>query len=514
MSVEFRITRGARAGVAERFEKSVVTIGRHPMNDLRFDAAKDLDVSSRHAELRSVGNRHTLHDLGSTNGTYVNGQRIIVESVLTDGDVVGFGADGPQASFHVLSVQPEPAKPAPEPWIPAARADGRPATPPSTPSSSPPRRPTAAVPPSRPVPPPASPPASPVAGGGDVLATRLPTQARARKNTEVRIAEAVKKQTSTLRRVVIGLGALLVVGGGLTTWVLARTSAASREQIARLLAANDSLARSLESRLAQTGLADSALKVARAESEQLAAQLRARQQSGGDVSGLMAEMRTSQARTATIARMDHAAVAEANRAAVVFLAVEWPDKTSTSGTGFNILPTGLVVTNRHVVRQRDGTRAQRVALAFDGTQGAWLSATVEYVSETDELALLRIDRGGTYPVVSGIARDASNLRVGDPIAILGYPLGASTAGMNGAIDNLRPVATLNVGTVSKSLEETLQLDTYAAQGSSGSPVFDARGLVVGVLYGAATESNGRMVYSVPSARLAAQLPTDAAGVVR
>jgi hypothetical protein len=35
-----------------------------------------------------------------------------------------------------------------------------------------------------------------------------------------------------------------------------------------------------------------------------------------------------------------------------------------------------------------------------------------------------------------------------------------------------------------------------------------------VLYGAAAESGGRIVYTVPSARLAAQLPKDAAGVVR
>ena len=54
MAVEFRITRGARAGARERFDKTIVAIGRHPINDLRFDAERDLDVSSRHAELRAV----------------------------------------------------------------------------------------------------------------------------------------------------------------------------------------------------------------------------------------------------------------------------------------------------------------------------------------------------------------------------------------------------------------------------------------------------------------------------
>ena len=46
MAIEFRITRGARAGARERFEKSVITIGRHPMNDLRFDAAQTREVVS------------------------------------------------------------------------------------------------------------------------------------------------------------------------------------------------------------------------------------------------------------------------------------------------------------------------------------------------------------------------------------------------------------------------------------------------------------------------------------
>jgi pSer/pThr/pTyr-binding forkhead associated (FHA) protein/S1-C subfamily serine protease len=516
MSVEFRITRGARAGAVERFEKSVVTIGRHPMNDLRFDAVKDLDVSSRHAELRSVGNRHVLHDIGSTNGTYVNGQRIIAECQLADGDLVGFGADGPQLSFHVLAVLPEAPPPAQEPWVPAARAGERPKTPPGQ-APQPPRPPAArTAPPAAGTRPPSSPAqgARTVASDADLLATRLPGQGRPRKNTEVRIAEAVKERTSTLRRVVIALVALVIVGGGATVWVLARTSAAARDQIARLLAANDSLARSLEQRLAQTGLADSALKAAQAESQRLAAALRARQQSGGDVAALTAEMRQAQTRTANIAGMDYSAVTEANRPAVVFIAVEMPDKSASSGTGFNILPSGLIVTNRHVVQARTGTRAQRVAVAFDGTQGAWITATIEYVSDTDELALLRLTRPGPYPVVSGIAQSGAGIRIGAPVAIIGYPLGASTAGMTGGIDNLRPVATLGVGTVSKTLEETLQLDTYAAQGSSGSPVFDARGLVVGVLFGAATESNGRLVYAVPSARLAAQLPREAAGVVR
>jgi S1-C subfamily serine protease len=54
----------------------------------------------------------------------------------------------------------------------------------------------------------------------------------------------------------------------------------------------------------------------------------------------------------------------------------------------------------------------------------------------------------------------------------------------------------------------VQIDAFAGQGSSGSPVFNASGEVVGVVYGGATESAGRIVYAVPAARVRALLPRD------
>ena len=50
----------------------------------------DTGVSRRHAELRKVDDRVELHDLGSTNGTRVNGQRVTA-ATLTDGDRITVG---------------------------------------------------------------------------------------------------------------------------------------------------------------------------------------------------------------------------------------------------------------------------------------------------------------------------------------------------------------------------------------------------------------------------------------
>lgn len=64
-------------------------IGRDPANGLRLSH----DTASRlHAELSHQGRVWVLRDLGSTNGTTVNGRRVTGSIVVKDGDIVGFGS--------------------------------------------------------------------------------------------------------------------------------------------------------------------------------------------------------------------------------------------------------------------------------------------------------------------------------------------------------------------------------------------------------------------------------------
>jgi len=67
--------------------ESVITIGRHPDSNL---VLADPNVSRNHAEIRPQGERFAVVDLGSTNGTRVNGVRVDTQ-VLQDGDEVSFG---------------------------------------------------------------------------------------------------------------------------------------------------------------------------------------------------------------------------------------------------------------------------------------------------------------------------------------------------------------------------------------------------------------------------------------
>src|SRR5687767_10267944 len=101
MPLEIRILTGARAGKKQRFTQAVIVIGRQADTDLRFDPLQDLDVSGRHAEIRGVEGRYAIFDQGSTNGTFVNGHRVEGSIDLKDGDIIAFGAKGPQVEVHL-----------------------------------------------------------------------------------------------------------------------------------------------------------------------------------------------------------------------------------------------------------------------------------------------------------------------------------------------------------------------------------------------------------------------------
>ncbi len=68
-------------------EKERLTIGRKPDNDIQID---NLAVSGKHALIITILDDSFLEDLGSTNGTFVNG-KLIKKHALKHGDVIGIG---------------------------------------------------------------------------------------------------------------------------------------------------------------------------------------------------------------------------------------------------------------------------------------------------------------------------------------------------------------------------------------------------------------------------------------
>ena len=79
---------GPTPGAAFVLEGDQLTIGRDSTNEITIN---DAEVSRRHARLTFQGGKYVLEDLGSTNGTFVNGQRLAGPRVLKAGEVVSFG---------------------------------------------------------------------------------------------------------------------------------------------------------------------------------------------------------------------------------------------------------------------------------------------------------------------------------------------------------------------------------------------------------------------------------------
>lgn len=85
---QFVMRSGPTPGVTFPLVGDQITIGRDSSNEV---AINDAEVSRKHARMIFQGGKYVIEDLGSTNGTFVNGQRLAGPVVLKSGDVVSLG---------------------------------------------------------------------------------------------------------------------------------------------------------------------------------------------------------------------------------------------------------------------------------------------------------------------------------------------------------------------------------------------------------------------------------------
>lgn len=456
MRIELRILSGARAGESEVFEKRTILVGRKPTNDLRFDTHGDLDVSGNHAEFREHNGRWFIIDSGSTNGTYLNGVPVRDEAPLNDGDIIAFGKNGPTVEVRAKG-DPTGKTPA----IP--RTDSRPSV------------------------------------------KAPPGMAPGRMSTHERVAIAVREQTRGMKTMLwgsmIGLGALAVAA----YWVGAREGGKQVAEMQRILAQAESTSSILRARVA---IGDTLIQQAMSrqfDSLRAKAQEAASKGNEQQIAAMKAEIERNRVMQQGLVALDYATISERNNPAVAFLVTEM-DGAQFGGTAFGVTKSGLLVTNRHNVRSRTGAAATRLEVQFANTARRYTARVVKTDDDLD-LALIQIEQPGDYPVVTGLSA-TGDVKVGAALVTIGFPLSLELP-MSGNV----VTTTLAVGPVSKRIPALLQMDSYGAHGLSGAPVFDTRGLVVGVVYGGPAE-NPQIIYAVPSDRIAAFIGEAGKAIIR
>jgi serine protease Do len=140
------------------------------------------------------------------------------------------------------------------------------------------------------------------------------------------------------------------------------------------------------------------------------------------------------------------------------------------GSGFLVDAAGLILTNAHVVLDR-----QSIRVTLD--DGTILSAEVVGADPIFDVAVLRIPKpaGATLPTIP--LADSERVRVGEEVVAIGNPLGLDqtlTRGIVSAINRILPETPLSL------LQPLIQTDTPINPGNSGGPLLNRCGEVIGI----------------------------------
>ena len=107
MNYVLQVVRGRSASTTLKLADGITSVGRHDDCLIRI---KSSQVSRKHCEVFEASDKLTVRDLGSSNGTYVNGKRVLGQQVLKHGDELTVGA----VTLRVAKLgQPAPAAPSP-----------------------------------------------------------------------------------------------------------------------------------------------------------------------------------------------------------------------------------------------------------------------------------------------------------------------------------------------------------------------------------------------------------------
>lgn len=156
------------------------------------------------------------------------------------------------------------------------------------------------------------------------------------------------------------------------------------------------------------------------------------------------------------------------------------------GTGFIVDPSGLIVTNRHVI---EGA----FSISVDLSDGTHLPAKLVGMGTNFDIAVLKIDAGRPLQTVN--IGDSDKLRVGDTVLAIGNPLGFTRTVTKGI------VSAFNRDIGMSAYDDLIQSDASVNHGNSGGPLFNEAGEVIGINQAIHTQDGGGSIgisFAIPA----------------
>ncbi|MEE2692893.1 MAG: Do family serine endopeptidase [Pseudomonadota bacterium] len=162
------------------------------------------------------------------------------------------------------------------------------------------------------------------------------------------------------------------------------------------------------------------------------------------------------------------------------------------GSGFIIDPTGVVVTNNHVIENAD-------EISVTLSDGREFKATIRGIDRETDLAVLQLEASGVrFPSVS--FGDSNKARVGEWVIAIGNPFG-----LGGSV-TVGIISARNRDIDAGNFDDFIQTDAAINRGNSGGPLFDMNGKVIGVNTAIFSQTGG-------SVGVGFAVPADLASVV-
>jgi putative serine protease PepD len=164
---------------------------------------------------------------------------------------------------------------------------------------------------------------------------------------------------------------------------------------------------------------------------------------------------------------------------VVTLKIESGGGEVQEGSGIILTADGLIMTNNHVVAGAVDASQESVNTRVRFNDGRTAPFSVVATDTTSDIGVVRAEGvSGLTPISFGTSAD---LRVGQPVAAVGSPLGLTATVTVGIVSALnRPVFDADDGSTSSEAFDAIQTDAALNPGNSGGALVDMNGELIGM----------------------------------